>query len=186
MLARILMFSLILAWPLQAFDEAVKIRAQMARRPWLEAPMNVVTNGGRPVLLGGVVVALLAGAATRAVLIEAGVALIPVNLVVEALKYATNRPRPNGDHHRRNSAFPSSHAANAFALAVVLIRRWRRMAVPALLLAALVAVSRVYLNKHWCMDVVAGAGVGVSFSWLGIAEWRRWRAQRLPPGARSG
>lgn len=185
MLPRIVVLALVMAWPLQAFDEAVKERAQMARRPWLEAPMNVVTDGGRPVLLGGVVVALLAGAATRTVLIEAGVALIPVNLAVEALKYATNRPRPNGDHRRRNSAFPSSHVANAFALAVVLMRRWRRVAIPALLLAALVAVSRVYLNKHWCMDVVAGAGVGVALSWLAISQWRRWRPQLMLPVARS-
>ncbi|MBK7368465.1 MAG: phosphatase PAP2 family protein [Candidatus Eisenbacteria bacterium] len=170
--ARLLFLLLALSWPWQPFDDAVKAQVQASRRPWLEGPMHAVTNGGRPLLVVAVGAGLLSGAAGRAALLEAGVALIPVNLAVEGIKYATNRERPNGDHNRRNSAFPSSHAANAFAVAVILVRRWRRAAVPALVTAALIAYSRMYLNKHWAVDVMAGAALGAGLAYVTISWWR--------------
>lgn len=187
MIARqLLVAALLLAWPLQALDEAVQARVQSSRRPWLEQPMHQITNGGRPVIIGGALVALVAGAAGRAFLAEAVVALAPVNLVVEVTKYVTNRQRPNGDHNRRNSAFPSSHAANAFAVAVVVLRRWKRAALPALALAALVAYSRMYLNKHWLVDVTAGSALGAALAWWSVELWRRRRASRAPGDAPPG
>ncbi len=179
MSARLLLVVALLAtWPWQAFDDAVKARVQASRRPWLETPMHQLTNAGRPLIVLGVVAGLASGAAGRAALIEAGAALLPVNLAVEGLKYATNRQRPNGDHHRRNSAFPSSHAANAFAIAVLVSRRWKRASIPALLLAAAVAYSRMYLDKHWCVDVLAGSALGAGMTWLAISWWRA-RAARV-------
>ncbi len=177
---RVLMLYLALTWVWQPFDDAVRDRVQASRQPWLEAPMHALTDGARPLLVAGAVVGLLSGAAGRAAVLEAAVALVPVNLVVEGTKYATNRVRPNGDHKRRNSAFPSSHAANAFAVAVILIRRWKRAAVPALVFATLVAFSRVYLNKHWAVDVLAGSALGALLAHVTIT-W--WRARRAAPAA---
>ncbi|MCC6650863.1 MAG: phosphatase PAP2 family protein [Candidatus Eisenbacteria bacterium] len=187
MIARtLLVAAVLLAWPLQALDEAVQARVQAARRPWLEQPMHSFTNGGRPVIIGGALVALVAGTAGRLFLAEAVVALAPVNLVVEVTKYVTNRQRPNGDHDRRNSSFPSSHAANAFAVAVVLLRRWKRAAVPALALAALVAFSRMYLNKHWLVDVTVGSALGAALAWWAVEFLRRWRDARAARAASPG
>lgn len=174
----LLAIALLAAWPWQAFDEAVKERVQSSRRPWLETPMHEVTNAGRPLLAIGVLAGVVSGAAGRAALLEAAVALVPVNLAVEGLKYATNRRRPNGDHDRRNSAFPSSHAANAFAVAVIVARRWRRAAIPGFLAAATVAYSRLYLNKHWCVDVLAGATLGTTLAWWTVSWWRGRAARR--------
>lgn len=170
--ARLLLVLLALSWPWQPFDDAVQAYVQSSRRPWLEGPMHAVTNGGRPLLVVAVGAGLLSGAAGRAVLLEAGVALVPVNLAVEGIKYATNRVRPNGDHDRRNSAFPSSHAANAFAVAVILARRWRRSAVPGFAVAALIAYSRMYLNKHWAVDVLVGSALGSALAYATISWWR--------------
>lgn len=58
-------------------------------------------------------------------------------------------------------AFPSGHSASAFAAATVIAFSSRRLAVPAYVLAALVAWSRVYVGVHWPLDVIGGAVLGV-------------------------
>ncbi len=66
------------------------------------------------------------------------------------------------------SAFPSGHTAAAFAAAAVATaeaaRRWPRGAwIVAPVMyggASFVGLSRMYDNKHWPSDVVAGAGIG--------------------------
>ena len=179
MSAKLLLVAALLAWPTQPLDDAVRATAQASRRPWLDTPMHVVSDDARPLLFGGVVVALVAGSAGRAFALEAAVALVPVNLVVELTKRAAFRARPDGSRQRSNAAFPSSHAANAFAVALVLSRRWRRSAVPAFALAALVAWSRLYLDRHWLSDVLGGAALGVMLAWLSLRAWDAWRRRRL-------
>ncbi len=187
MIARALFALALVAMPLQALDDAVRADAQAARRPWLEAPMRAVSNGSRPVLVVGAAAALLSGAAGRALVAEGAVALVPVNLAVEAIKWTTWRARPDGTRRHNNAAFPSSHAANAFAVAVVLARRWRHAAWWAFPYAALVAWSRVYLNRHWLTDVVAGAVLGALVAWWTVSAWRAWRARaRQASAAPSG
>lgn len=180
MTARALMLLIVLGWPLQALDEAIQQRVQAARRPGLEAPMHAVSNAGRPVLVAGALAALAAGVAGRALVGEVLVVLVPVNLAVEGLKYATHRTRPDGDTRRRNSSFPSSHAANAFAAAWVISRRWRPGAALLFALAATVAFSRIYLNRHWFVDVTTGALLGVVIPILVLRSWGAWRARTRP------
>lgn len=181
MIARALFAALLLAAPLQSLDDAARTAVQGTRRPWLEPAMRFASDAGRPAMLGGAVVALLSGAAGRAVLAEAVVVLVPVNLVVEVLKRATDRTRPDGTHARSNAAFPSSHTANAFAVAFLLARRWRRSAVPVFAFAAWVGFSRLYLDRHWLTDVAAGAAIGGLVAWGAVSAWRRFRATR--PGS---
>ena len=61
-------------------------------------------------------------------------------------------------------SFPSSHAANHFALAVVLFataaRRWGRWRYLLLGWAALVAYAQVYVGVHFPVDILAGALLG--------------------------
>ena len=167
--------------PWQPLDDAARTAVQHARRPWLEAPMHALTDGGRPLLVAGAIAALAAGTVGRTGLVESAVVLAPVNLVVEGLKWATYRARPDGSHRRSNAAFPSSHAANAFALAVVLGRRWRRAAAPLAILATLVAYSRMYLDRHWLTDVGAGAAIGALGAWLALWAWAALRARGSAP-----
>jgi undecaprenyl-diphosphatase len=83
---------------------------------------------------------------------------------------------------QRGLSFPSNHAANVAAAAVVagwaapLIAPW------AAALAFLVGVSRVYLGQHWPTDVLAGWALGSLIAFLVIQLVRlRYSMGRLPP-----
>jgi undecaprenyl-diphosphatase len=169
-----LLLALALLNPLERLDWAVAREVQAARRPALEGVMHEASAIGRPVVVaGGLVVVLavdlLSGGGWSTVRL-AVVALAGTNLAVEALKRVVGRPRPDGEQKRSNSSFPSSHAANAFALAWVLGARWRRLAPLFFGLALVVALSRLYLNRHFLSDVVGGVAAGLLFAWL-AARW---------------
>ena len=58
-------------------------------------------------------------------------------------------------------SFPSGHSGCAFAAAVVIFLMCpRRIGIPALVLAALIALSRLYVGVHFPTDVLAGACIG--------------------------
>lgn len=173
--------------PVQDLDRAAQAAVQGMRRPALETPMSMVTRVTKPVyVIGGlVVVAIVEGNLGAGTARTALIALAGANLVVEALKRLTFRARPDGEHRRSNASFPSGHSGSAFALAAVLARRWRRTAVPWFALATLVAFSRMYLNRHWLSDVVAGAAIGLAAAWA-VYRWvppraRHERPEESPP-----
>ncbi|MCR4896590.1 MAG: phosphatase PAP2 family protein [Lachnospiraceae bacterium] len=60
-------------------------------------------------------------------------------------------------------SFPSGHTASSFACAYVILRMATKKAaaVPALVLAALIAFSRLYVGVHYPTDVLAGMVWGV-------------------------
>ena len=180
---RIALLSFALAWPGQPIDDAVRAWMQAQRSPALEGPMRFASNKSRILLFAGGAVALFAGPSGRAFVLESVVALLPVNAAVETLKWCVGRTRPDGDTNRRNSSFPSSHAANAFTVAAVITRRWRRAAIPAWLAALMVAVSRLYLDRHWFSDVLFALVLGVGGAWLATWYLRRRRASSAPAPA---
>lgn len=153
-----------------AFDRWVAVRVQEGRQPWLEPIMRGATGVGRPPIVAGILVVGAVGGPTAVAARTVLVALIPTNLVVEGLKRLTQRARPDGRTQRKNASFPSSHAANAFAIACALTHFRSRWRLPCLAVAALVAWSRVYLNRHYVSDIVVGAGIGAAFG-IWAARW---------------
>jgi membrane-associated phospholipid phosphatase len=75
-------------------------------------------------------------------------------------------------------SFPSSHAANHFAIAVFLglvfgkIFRWVRW--PLLLWAAGISLAQVYVGLHFPLDVTAGALLGSLLGWGGYRCFKRF------------
>ena len=58
-------------------------------------------------------------------------------------------------------SFPSGHAMTSFAAAIVYFRHQpRRLGVPMLTLACLIAFSRLYIGVHYPSDVIIGAILG--------------------------
>lgn len=179
-LAAFLVLSLLA--PVDAWDHRVESAIQTLRRPALEWAMHALTDACNPTTASATLLAIAAfgGPAGAATARFALAVLVPTNLAVEGLKRATFRARPDGEHKRSNAAFPSSHAANAFAFAVVFARRWRRFAPGFYVAAALVAWSRLYLNRHFPTDVLVGALIGFGFAWLLARVWDARARAALP------
>jgi undecaprenyl-diphosphatase len=157
--------------------------------PWLEEAMRDITAlGSAPALVIAVLAVagflMLAKAWRPAIftLVASGGGLILSSL----LKYTIDRPRPDLVPHGSlvyTSSFPSGHSmmsAVVFltlaALVTRLIEKKRLKGYAlgvAVILTALVGVSRVYLGVHWPSDVLAGWSAGAAWAlacWL-IARW---------------
>jgi membrane-associated phospholipid phosphatase len=99
-------------------------------------------------------------------------AVADASLVVEALKLATNRQRPNegngqGDFWPHGSygldgAFPSGHAAASFALARVIASEYpsKPVQLAAYAFALAISASRVTARQHFPSDVLVGGTFG--------------------------
>jgi len=120
-------------------------------------------------------------------------------LITLVLKKVVSRARPevlleqgwqglgvpfSGDPY---DSFPSSHTLTAFAVAAVLGQIAPRWRLPLLLVAAVVAVSRVINRDHFLSDVTAAAFIGIMvahylapyilderYRWMLRTPWR-WR-----------
>ena len=64
-------------------------------------------------------------------------------------------------------SFPSGHTGASFAEVTALYAGGNRLWIPALLLAALISFSRLYLYVHYPTDVLAGILLGAAAGWLG-------------------
>ncbi len=87
-----------------------------------------------------------------------------------------NRPRPfavQAAHlllrPSHDPSFPSDHATLAFALAMALFLISKRVGVPALILAGLIGLARVYAGEHYVSDVIGGALIG-TLATVGVAR----------------
>lgn len=66
-------------------------------------------------------------------------------------------------------SFPSGHTTNSLACAWVLFRKTpKKCGVPALILAILIAFSRLYVGIHYPTDVLAGLVIGIASACLAM------------------
>lgn len=110
------------------------------------------SNKWRRIFLSMLVACALAGAATRVVKIAAGRARPSVQSEI----------RWSGPSFTsKNHAFPSGHAAASTAFFTALVIGSWRIGAAFMIVPAVIAFSRLYLDAHYLSDVVAGAFVGV-------------------------
>lgn len=91
------------------------------------------------------------------------------NFMKDYLKKLVMRPRPFLDipslapaiKPPKGFSFPSGHTTLAFSVAFIISRILpKRYSIPAFLIAALVAFSRLYLGVHYPTDILGGICVG--------------------------
>lgn len=82
------------------------------------------------------------------------------------VKFFVERPRPNVAHDvsctmSKCWGFVSSHCTNVAAVAMILCLYNKRNAIWTIPSVFLVAVSRIYLNDHYPLDVIGGVILGI-------------------------
>lgn len=90
------------------------------------------------------------------------------------LRYATRRKRPSTHpvccwEPWNRYSFPSYHAARIWLLAFVLCARSPVPLLVMIIVGLLISFSRLYLEKHYLSDVLAGALCGVLAGFVGNA-----------------
>ena len=153
------------------------------RRPWLDDVMLLASALGSAGFIWWVT-ALIAmvfpnqrSAAWQMVL----AVLVTWTISEFVLTRPINRPRPFTvdstlvviDAKPTTPAFPSSHAAMAAAGAVAGSRMLPGAGVVWATLAAVVAISQVYVGVHWPTDVIAGAVAGLAIAWFVLGGLRK-------------
>ncbi len=66
-------------------------------------------------------------------------------------------------------SFPSGHTIASFEAATVLLKNSRKMGIPAMILAVLIAFSRLYLYVHYPTDVLFSIVAGILIAFIGDA-----------------
>ena len=109
---------------------------------------------------------------------------ITANLILKPL---VARPRPCWINEGiellvrvpQDYSFPSGHTMASFAAAGALLFMGHRLGIPALVLAVLMGISRLYFYVHFPTDVLAGAVLGLGCGWLGVFLVKRfWGGSR--------
>ena len=164
----------------QNLDGEILLQIQQHLRSDMLTPfMKIVTflgNGGWFWILCAVV--LLAIPKTRKTGYAAVLSLIFGVIVTNLLlKNIVARPRPFAEIEAlipliakpTDFSFPSGHTTASFAVALVMLRMLpKKIGIPAVVLAALVAFSRLYLGVHYPTDVLAGFVVALVGSSLAV------------------
>ena len=123
-------------------------------------------------------VVLLAVPKTRKTGYAAALSLIFGAIVTNLLlKNIVARPRPFAEIEAlipmitkpKDFSFPSGHTTASFAVALVMLRMLpKKFGIPAVVLAALVAFSRLYLGVHYPTDVLTGFVIALVGSMLSV------------------
>ena len=149
---------------------------------FLDGVMPVITLlGDAGILWIAVAVVLLFIPKYRKIGLGMGAALIMGLLVCNVtMKPLFARPRPY-DYQlahfgkeiallieaQHDFSFPSGHTLASFEAVTVIAINNKKMGIPALVLACLIAFSRLYLYVHYPTDVLFSVAMGIGFGFLG-------------------
>ena len=164
------------------FDRMARDLADRLYSPRIADVVAWVTALGSFAVCGPLVVVVATWAAAKRRFLDAAVlvaAFLLTWIAVDVAKEAFGRPRPAGGLvDVEGLAYPSGHAANAvawIACAVVLVRGGSSLAArfavvtAAVVLVAVIGLSRVYLRVHYLSDVEGGWGLAVTiYALLGL------------------
>ncbi|MEY2447770.1 MAG: hypothetical protein QOH79_1246 [Acidimicrobiaceae bacterium] len=154
--------------------------------------LDDITNIGKPITLFVMVTAAVAYLLWRRrirLALYLVVTSVVGGLIDTAVKVLVNRPRPVVDHPIASAlgkSFPSGHAMSSTvtygALALVFLpvlpRRWRPIALGAVVLLVLaIGTSRLFLGVHFVSDVIGGFVLGLAWLAASTGAFSIWRTE---------
>jgi membrane-associated phospholipid phosphatase len=157
-------------------DAALLHQVIQLRRPWLDDLMilaSALGAGGFIWIIYGSIAGIFP--ANTAAMWRLWLAIAVTFIVVDdVVKPFFERPRPFEvmteitliDARPDSPSFPSGHAAMAVAGALAGSRILPFSGAMLWPLAAVVALSRIYLGVHWPTDVLAGGLMGLAIAWF--------------------
>ena len=150
---------------------------QTLHTPFLDKIMVFITRLGDAGIIWIVlsIVLLLIPKTRKSGAVMVAALVVDVLLCNIVLKNLVARTRPydvnTGVHllveKLHDYSFPSGHTYASFASSTAILRDNRRFGIPALILAALIAFSRLYLYVHYPTDVLGGVLAGAISGYLG-------------------
>ena len=158
--------------------------------PALDAIMPVITAlGDAGIFWMAIAAALLLSRKTRRVGVGMGIAMLTGLLLCNAtLKPLCQRPRPYDYQYdvfgklipliierQHDFSFPSGHTIASFEAAGVIALNNKKWGIGALVLACLIAFSRLYLYVHYPTDVLVSIVLGLTLALVG-----NWLSRRIP------
>jgi undecaprenyl-diphosphatase len=164
---------------IQLSDHRLMRRVHRWRAPrWFRILMIVATRGGDGWLWYalGLILLVYGGEQRFAAIAAAGFSAVAGIFLFRALKRTSRRKRPcEIEPHcwafvlpPDKYSFPSGHSITAFAVAVTVGLFYPFLQPCLLVLALLIAASRIILGMHFLSDVIAGSALGVA---LGFASF---------------
>ena len=79
-------------------------------------------------------------------------------------------------------SMPSNHAANVFAIAVVLSYFYEKVKIPLFILAWIITFSRIYVGVHYPGDVFVGGILCYGLAWIILTLWVILKMRELKRG----
>ncbi|MBU8878681.1 undecaprenyl-diphosphatase [Bacillus sp. FJAT-29790] len=106
-----------------------------------------------------------------------GVVALVVNVLISLIYF---EPRPFVTHHietliphAADASFPSDHSTGAFAIAIAMWFRYKKVGIPMFILALLTGYSRIWAGVHYPFDVLGSLIVAIVVSYV-IVKLSRW------------
>lgn len=170
---------------------------EYVRNDFLTPVMKFITHlGDKGILWILIAVILLFFKKTRPLGIMAGMALVLSVLINNAIiKNLVARPRPylpetvGGQglilliEKQHDWSFPSGHSGASFAAAVVFLCKGpKKLGIPSIIMAFLIAFSRLYVGVHYPTDVIFGIISGTCCAIISMMIWKIV-SERLPEKA---
>ncbi|MGG3887539.1 undecaprenyl-diphosphatase [Metabacillus fastidiosus] len=99
-----------------------------------------------------------------------GIVALVINVLIAHIYY---EPRPFVTHHihtliphAKDASFPSDHSTGAFAIAIAMWYRYKKIGIPMFILALLTGFSRIWAGLHYPFDVVGSLIVAIVVSYV--------------------
>jgi undecaprenyl-diphosphatase len=163
----------------------------------VEDPLVAYANASEVLFLAMLVLAfvLIAGRHrqdVRRAVVAAGLSAGLGLAVAQVVSRLVDRPRPFVSHphavhlfahHAADAGFPSDHTTAAFAIGTALVLRFRGWGIAILVLATILAATRVGMAIHYPTDVLGGAVIGAASALVLYHPAVRALLHRLADGA---